>query len=110
MSDILKRYSDFIEKNVYCLCNDFMNNLLNDNPDIYFEFENILIKKDDIDSAKEIFQYYIISEDAYKLLNILEEPVLKYYDLYIYGRPCFGQMIYLDFAYQTEKLERAFST
>jgi len=107
MSDILEKWSEFLKNNVYCLCNEFMNNLLKTDPDIYSEFENIY--NTETEEYEEICQYFIISEEAYDKLNKLKEPVLKYHDIYIYGRTGFGQLLHMDFQYRLDELAAVFN-
>ena len=44
-----------------------------------------------------VYQWFIITEEGYNKFKILGYPVIKYKELYFYGRTSTGQLIITDF-------------
>jgi hypothetical protein len=88
--------SDWINNNIYSLANQFAYYLIDEN----------IISIDDIenyDSDKDIYEWYIISGDAYNKFQMLGYQVIKFKDIYIYGRTTSGQLIITDFYYMSDE-------
>jgi hypothetical protein len=87
--------SNWINYNIYSLANEFVEYLIKENIISINDIENY-------DSHKDIYEWYIISDDAYIKFKMLGYQVIKFKDIYIYGRPSSGQLLLTDFYYMTD--------
>jgi len=62
--------------------------------DLKQEIEKI---RDNGEDQQEIYEYWIVTEWFYEKLKELNEPVIEWENLYIWGRTCTGQSIALDY-------------
>ena len=95
------KISDYGLKNGYVdyrtLANSF-NHVLNNDivrlfTDYYFELVNGCDYDDETGDTTEVFQFYIISENGYKILEELTDEIVYYnsdLDMYIWGITHFG--------------------
>jgi len=63
--------------------------------------------KDRGENIKDIYEYWIVSEWLYDKLKELNEPVLEWGNLNIWGRTCTGQAICLD--YTMDEVRKTFN-
>ncbi len=67
----------------------------------YEEFEDAYA----FSTAKEIYEWYLISEKAYEKFKYWGYPVLQFEEIYLWGRTSSGQSIVVDFYYSPEKID-----
>jgi len=60
--------------------------------------------KDDVE-PKDIMQWFIITEEAYNKFKAVGYPVMRFKELYFYGRTGCGQALVLDFYYSPDKIK-----
>ena len=58
------------------------------------EIQNI---RDNGEDMQEVFEYWIVTEWFFDKLKSLNEPVIEWENLHIWGRTCTGQSIALDY-------------
>ena len=78
---------NIINRDVLTLCNELVD-YASEN-DGYIEFDNVY--KEEEDTFKDIFQYFIISEWLYEELSKIGGCVAEFKGLYIWGKTDFGQ-------------------
>ncbi len=105
-NQLLYKYNEWLNENVLLRCNDFIEEYIKTHDDMYDNFENIY--DDENDDYKPIYEYYLVTDDGYKKFKELGEPVCKINELSILGRTCTGQQMYLDYMYDTAKLNIIF--
>ena len=54
---------------------------------------------------QEVMQWFIVSEEGYRKFKQLDFPVLKFKELYFYGRTTYGQKMVMDFYYISDALK-----
>ena len=54
---------------------------------------------------QEVMQWFIVSEEGYNKLKTLDFPVIKFKELYFYGRTTYGQKMVMDFYYISDALK-----
>jgi hypothetical protein len=54
---------------------------------------------------QEVMQWFIVSEEGYNKFKQLDFPVLKFKELYFYGRTTYGQKIVMDFYYLPDAIK-----
>ncbi len=54
--------------------------------------------------AKQIYEWYLVSDIAYEKFKSWDYPVIKFEEIYLWGRTCCGQPISVDFYYSPEKI------
>ncbi len=63
--------------------------------------------KDNGEAMQDIYEYWIVSEWFFDKLKELNEPVIEWGGLYIWGRTCTGQAICLD--YTIDEIRKTFN-
>lgn len=53
---------------------------------------------------QEVMQWFIVSEEGYNKFKQLDFPVLKFKELYFYGRTTYGQKMVMDFYYISDAI------
>ena len=48
---------------------------------------------------QEVLQWFIVSEEGYRKFKQLDYPIVKFKELYFYGRTSYGQSLSMDFYY-----------
>jgi len=103
----------WLYKNVISGGDDLFNVLIKKELISYDDIENVYSKlnKEDFESEEEynialneqepqdVMQWFIVSEEAYNKFKQLEFPVVKFKELYFYGRTSYGQKMVMDFYY-----------
>jgi hypothetical protein len=88
-------------ENIFSYANELVNTLLEKEILSYDDIENLYLD----DEPQEILEWYIVTEEAYNKFKLLDYPVIKFKELYLYGRTIYGQAILMDFYYiSNEKL------
>lgn len=54
---------------------------------------------------QEVMQWFIVSEEGYNKFKQLDFPVLKFKELYFYGRTTYGQKMVMDFYYMDDAIK-----
>lgn len=77
------------------------------NTEVYARFPDELVNIEDVEAYNEydeddnpvdVYAYWIVSERAWYTLKELNEPVYIIHNLYVWGRCCTGQAMYMDYA------------
>ncbi len=103
----------WLDKNIFTYGGDLFNILMEKELISYDDIENVYSKlnKDDFESEEEynialneqepqqVMQWFIVSEEGYNKFKRLDYPVVKFKELYFYGRTSYGQAIITDFYY-----------
>ncbi len=103
----------WLDKNIFTYGGDLFNVLMEKELISYDDIENVYSKlnKDDFESEEEynialneqepqqVMQWFIVSEEGYNKFKSLDYPVVKFKELYFYGRTSYGQAIITDFYY-----------
>ncbi len=85
-------------ENQYETDEEILNNYMGDDLKTEEEKEEYIQHiRDNGEADKEIFEYWIISEWFYNKLKEINEPVIEWGNLFIWGRTCTGQAICLDY-------------
>lgn len=84
-------------ENLYLSYEQIKESSLRDWDKIGDEEEEIQAIRDNGEDMQEIYEYYIVSEWFYDKLKQLNEPVIEWAGVYIWGRTCTGQSICLDY-------------
>jgi len=102
----------WLDKNVISYGGDLFNVLMEKELISYDDIENRFPKlnEDDIESGneqhpQEVMQWFIVSEEGYCKFKQLDFPVVKFKELYFYGRTTYGQKIVMDFYYISDALK-----
>jgi hypothetical protein len=63
--------------------------------------------KDALDNQEpqQVGQWLLVTEEAYNKFKTIGHQVVKFEELYFYGRPVYGQMIVMDFYYMVDKIK-----
>ncbi len=56
-------------------------------------------------TAQEVYEWYLVSEKAYEKFKQWGDPVIRFQEIYLWGRTCSGQSITVDFYYSPEKID-----
>ena len=91
---------------------------LNDNIHFYaWELVNDLIEKKNITEdqydnfykngteSRTVYQWYVVSKNAYSNFKEIGDPVIKYKEMYIWGRTCENQPIVMDYYNDIKKIK-----
>jgi len=102
----------WLDKNVISYGGDLFNVLMEKELISYDDIENRFPKlnEDDIESGneqhpQEVMQWFIVSEEGYNKFKQLDYPVVKFKELYFYGRTTYGQKMVMDFYYISDALK-----
>ena len=102
----------WLDKNVISYGGDLFNILMEKELISYDDIENRFpkVNEDDIESGneqhpQEVMQWFIVSEEGYNKFKQLDFPVLKFKELYFYGRTTYGQKMVMDFYYISDALK-----
>ena len=102
----------WLDKNIFTYGGDLFNVLMEKELISYDDIENRFPKlnEDDIESGneqhpQEVMQWFIVSEEGYNKLKTLDFPVIKFKELYFYGRTTYGQKMVMDFYYISDALK-----
>jgi hypothetical protein len=94
----------WLDKNVISYGGDLFNILMEKELISYDDIENRFpkVNEDDIESGneqhpQEVMQWFIVSEEGYNKFKQLDFPVIKFKELYFYGRTTYGQKMVMDF-------------
>jgi hypothetical protein len=69
-----------------------------------FESEEKYITELNEQHPQEVMQWFIVSEEGYRKFKQLDFPVLKFKELYFYGRTIYGQKMVMDFYYISDAI------
>lgn len=103
----------WLDKNVISYGGDLFNALMEKKLISLNDIENVYSKlnRNDFESEEEynialneqepqqVMQWFIVSEEGYNKFKQLDYPVVKFKELYFYGRTSYGQAIITDFYY-----------
>ena len=103
----------WLDKNVISYGGELFNILQEKELISYDDIENIYSKlnRQDFDSdeeynmalneqnPQEVMQWFIVSEEGYNKFKQLDYPIVKFKELYFYGRTSYGQSLSMDFYY-----------
>ena len=91
-----------IKNEVYCLDNQVVNHLLNEEEISYDDIINLYNNYGDNTEPQEIFQYFRVSEWLAKRLSELDQPIIlsDEFNSSWWGRATFGQSLEMDYVWK----------
>lgn len=91
-----------IKNEVYCLDNQVVNHLLNEEEILYDDIINLYNNYGDNAEPQEIFQYFRVSEWLAESLSKLDEPIIlsDEFNASWWGRTTFGQSLEMDYIWK----------
>lgn len=115
----IPKLETWLNKNIYFYAGELVNTLFEKNIISYDDFENQYenLKESDYDTKEEyeealdnqepqrIGQWFVVSKEAYDKFYIIGDPVIKFKELYIWGRKVYGQSIYMDYDTQIDNIK-----
>jgi hypothetical protein len=102
----LDKLEKWLDKNVISYGGELFSVLRNEelisDDDIENRFSKLNRQDFESDSGdeqhpQEVMQWFIVSEEGYRKFKQLDFPVLKFKELYFYGRTTYGQKMVMDF-------------
>jgi hypothetical protein len=113
------RLEKWLDNNVYQYANDIVPFLLEKEIITHDDFENYykIINREDYeseedykealyeDTPQEIYEWYLVSEEAYNKFGKVGDVVVKFKDLHFWGRGCSGQKILIDYLYDRDAIK-----
>lgn len=115
----IPKLEGWLDKNIYFYAGDLVETLFEKNIISFDDIENAYeqLKEEDYETKKEyeqalddqepqqVTQWFAVSEEAYDKFKMIGDPVIKFKELYIWGRTVYGQKICVDYYYQIDKLK-----
>ncbi len=108
----IDKLEKWLDKNVISYGGDLFNALMEKELISLNDIENRFpkVNRDDFESGnnkypQEVMQWFIVSEEGYNKLKALDFPVVKFKELYFYGRTTYGQKMVMDFYYISDALK-----
>ncbi len=100
----IDKLEKWLDKNVISYGGDLFNALMEKELISLNDIENRFpkVNRDDFESGnnkypQEVMQWFIVSEEGYNKFKQLDFPVVKFKELYFYGRTTYGQKMVMDF-------------
>ncbi len=100
------KLSNWLDKNIISIGHELFHSLEKAGLVSYEDIENLYEYnvEDDVNKMKEIFTWYIITEEAYNKFKKIDLCVVKINELYLFGRTICGQPIIGDFNYMKDEI------
>lgn len=107
----VSRLNKWLNDNIHFYAGELVSDLIDKKIINAEHYDNVFIISDDPEETLEIhgfthvYQWFVVSKNAYFSFKKLGDPVIKYKEMYIWGRTCEGQPIIMDYHNDINKMQ-----